>query len=302
MECPKCGAAQAEGSEDCTVCGVIFERWRAMQERALLLEKVPGRQPVVAQERGIPAWMVIAGLVVVVLLGSMWTIRNRTARAKNGPSDDILNEINNKVVRARMAVDAAQRQAATDSPVPIDGAAAAQAVAPAKRQLHWPEGLGEADARRQIELCSAFTISHDLATPKIFPRDSRSAVMQQFVWLARAVQKGYVELDDVTHRDLGLIEAKIVPAAWSKVPFVDNGTHFELRLGRPRITKITGVGPTSAGAQVWFDWEFDGGRGGDLLLDPSAFHARAGFNHKSGIWSLRNVWITNALQESSVCD
>ena len=299
MECPKCGAAQAEEREDCTACGVIFERWRLMQERATLLEKVQV-SPAPAPERGIPAWMAIAGLVVIVLLGSMWTMRNRAARAKNAPSDDLLNEINNKVVKARMAVEADQARAAGNAHIAMQNAAATPAPAKPK-ELHWPEGLAEAEARRKIELCPAFTLSHDLATPKVFTRASKSAVMQQFTWLPRAVQKGYVELDETTHRELGLIEAKIVPSAWSKVPFVDNGTHFELRLGRPRITKITGVRPTNNGAQVWFDWEFDGGKGGDLLLDPSAWHARAGFVRTNGIWSLRNVWITNALQESSVC-
>lgn len=298
MECPKCGAAQADGGEDCTVCGVIFERWRAMQERAVLLEQMPS-QPAVMPERTIPLWMAVAGLVMVVLLGSMWTIRNRAARAKDAPSEDVLNEINNEVVKAQLAADAAQARAAKRNP--IGTATVAPSPLTAAAMITWPEGLTEDAAKQMIGFCREFTAPNDLATPKVFPRASKSAVMQQFPWLARAVQMRYVELDEETHRDLGLIEAKIVPTAWSKVPFVDNGTHFELRLGRPQVTKISGVQATADGAQVWFKWGFDGAKGVDLVLTPSAYHGRAVFKKTGRVWTIEQAWIGSGREEKKIC-
>lgn len=301
MECPKCGAAQADGSDDCTVCGVVFERWRAMQERAALLETRQVSQPAAVPERGIPLWMAVAGLVVVVLLGSMWTVRNRAARAKNAPSDDVLNEINNKVVKAQLAADAAQARAAA-ARIPIGTATAAPAPSASRNVLQWPEGLTEADAKRMIGFCSAFMTMNDLVTPKVFPSANRAAVMQQFPWLARAVQRRYVELDFETHRDLGLVEAKIVPSAWTRVPFVDNGTHFELRLGRAQVQKISDVKATTDGAHVWYAWGFDGGKGQDLVLTPSDYHGKAVFRKTGRVWTLEQAWIGTGRQQIKACN
>lgn len=301
MNCPKCDTANADDSQDCVACGVVFERWRAAQERALL-QRTTAARPAPAPAHGIPAWMVIAGAVVIVLLGTMWTVRSRGAREKNAGSDDILNEINNKVVRAQVAAAGRSRVGGTGTgkspemnfpPVGANGWT---------QPLRWPEGLDEAQAKSMIQRCRAFSISHDVAMPKVFPRARKSEVLQRFQWLQRAVRQGYVQLDEVTHSEIGYVEAKIVPSAWSKVPFNDTGTHFELRMGRPRIKSFTGITTIQSGVRVGYAWEYDAGKASDLIFDRGGYVGRATFTRIGTVWSLDKAWIGGGSMETNACD
>ncbi|MBI4425561.1 MAG: hypothetical protein HY554_17650, partial [Elusimicrobia bacterium] len=51
MPCPNCGAAAAEGAEECASCGVVFEKWRRREalEKLRVSEPVAGGFPPPAQ-------------------------------------------------------------------------------------------------------------------------------------------------------------------------------------------------------------------------------------------------------------
>src|SRR2546423_137478 len=93
MECPKCGAAQEAGREECSACGIVFSRWQPRQVRRPTLSSTPVEPPSSSGGR-IPMPFILIG-VVVVIFGLMWTKHVREQRAKFNP-DDMLNEINNK--------------------------------------------------------------------------------------------------------------------------------------------------------------------------------------------------------------
>lgn len=69
MKCPKCGVEQA-GAEQCSACGVIFEKYRRYQER-LTAENPAGSStpPAAAGGGNRLKWVIGAGVVVAVLAG-----------------------------------------------------------------------------------------------------------------------------------------------------------------------------------------------------------------------------------------
>ncbi|HEX7807220.1 MAG TPA: hypothetical protein VF608_00780, partial [Thermoanaerobaculia bacterium] len=59
MDCPKCGTSQDAGREECVSCGIFFERWRRVQDQAILQRRTAQNTPLpVIEQGGMPKWMV----------------------------------------------------------------------------------------------------------------------------------------------------------------------------------------------------------------------------------------------------
>lgn len=77
MNCPKCGAAQPDGSAECASCGVYFAKLRTTRETPL-----PTPPPIVEQRStNPPLWMLIAAAIVFLAAGFGW-VRYRHRHAK----------------------------------------------------------------------------------------------------------------------------------------------------------------------------------------------------------------------------
>jgi hypothetical protein len=143
MECPKCGASQPDGREDCSSCGVYFAKTRATLNQ-------PRPAPPVYVDDESPwssPWVVGSIIGLVLLIGAMWMVHKRKHRVEENP-DDILNSINHKIVtqeKARAQVENDQRFAEWRMHFPL-------------RQL--PDGWNEQRVIEAIEQCSAFAPRH----------------------------------------------------------------------------------------------------------------------------------------------
>lgn len=304
MDCPKCGTPHDDGIEECSACGVVFERWRAAQERAILQRHVTRSQPLVVPQRGVPMWMIAAGLVVAVLLGTAWTAKSRAARVRReAEAKNLVNEINNKVVAARMAAAAASARAqGREMPSMADQRGLALAASASATTLRWPDGLHEADAREMLERCSAFTVPYDIAMPKIFPRAMRNEMLSDVPWLSRAIRNGYATLDETSESGRDAIVVKISPTAWSQLPITDVGNMYQLRMGRPRVTGFTGLTKSSDVAHADFAWTYESGKGAALIADRDQYVGQATFNRTGSAWSIKKATMGSGQWTTPACD
>src|SRR5687768_14104544 len=105
MECPKCAAVQADGSVECTACGVVFARYFEAQERAMLTRS----QPLVVEEETttIPRSAIIVAVIVVLAFGLFWTAKRRDSRENaKDEATAMLDDINMKGIKARQQLQA----------------------------------------------------------------------------------------------------------------------------------------------------------------------------------------------------
>lgn len=264
MDCPKCGASQDEQSDECVSCGVVFARWRAAQERARM-QVGPPPQMAPEGERGIPAWMAVVALVLVVGLGLMWTVRRREARANHDPSKDLdaqVNAINKRInaTRVRQAQDAAVSSVASQEARVRQMQAETADLAPAA-PARWPPGLDESSVRSMIQGCSGFTDSREISIPKSFRRDDLAVVMRDVPPLGPAVRAGFLELVD----DGDLTHVRVLGPGWTGLQVVDGGDSYRISGGRPVLKNVNLRLADASSAEVWFTWNYDRMDARDLL-------------------------------------
>lgn len=209
-------------------------------------------------ERGIPAWMAVVALVLVIGLGVMWTVRRREARANHDPSKDLdakVNAINNRINASRVR----QAQEAAASSVASQEARVRQMhgemadLPPAAARVPWPSGLDESSARSMIQRCSGFTNPREIAIPKSFRSDDLAVVMRDVPPLGPAVRAGFLELvdgGDLTH-------VRVLGPGWTGLQVVDGGDSYRISGGRPVVKNVNLriAGPSTA--EVWFTWNYD---------------------------------------------
>jgi hypothetical protein len=303
MDCPKCGTPHDDGIEECSACGVVFERWRAAQERAILQRHVTRSQPLVVPQRGVPLWMIAVGLVMAVLLGTAWTAKSRAARQRrDAEAKNLVNEINNKVVAAAMRAAAASARAQGRDLTAAEQRGLAFATSANATTLQWPDGLNETSAREMLERCSSFTVPYDIAMPKIFPRSMRSEMLRDFVWLGRAIRNGYATLDETSESGRDAIVVKISPTAWAQLPITDVGNMYQLRMGRPRITEFTSLTKSSDVAHADFAWTYESGKGAALIADRDQYVGNVTFNRTGSAWSVKKATIGSGEWKTQACD
>lgn len=282
MDCPKCGASQDDGRDECASCGVVFARWRAAQERAQLRVGAPP-QTAPESERGIPAWAAIVALIVVVGLGVMWTVRRREARASHDPSKELdakVNAINNRInaSRVREAQDAARSSVAAQEAriAQMHSEMADLPPAPAP----WPSGLDESSARSMIQRCSGFTNLHEISIPKSFRRQDRVVMIRDVAPLEPAVRAGFLELVD----EGDFTYVRVLGPGWTGLQAVDAGDSYKISGGR-RVVKNVRLGIAGASTvEVWFTWNYDRMDARDLFGTREEPHGNAHFARTGSSW------------------
>lgn len=284
MDCPKCGAANADGSEECASCGIIFARWQARPVRTFSGQQ----QPLVEPEKTttLPPWMVFAALAIVLVVGLVWTGRQRAARAKLNP-DDILNDINVKGMaqRNRLAQEAAKARAQ---------ALAAQMAAAPKTEL--PDDVNEAAVIALLEQCSFFQQPVTVPVPKEFRSSSYRSVNAIYPALDAATREQLVEINPPveTSSPNDTIHVWLTNYAGSKVDVADGGDGtYRFGVGRRRIVSIAPVATAPASDKelsISFDWKYERPVGLAIAPDGVAHKGWANLQRGAGGWTLTGAW------------
>lgn len=304
MECPKCGTSQPDGREQCSRCGIVFERWRAHQERMQLMQRRTLSSPPAPERSHIPLPILIVGAVFVVILGLLWTKHHYEA-AKKAENADILNDINQRALRRpRFRLG---ESSPTQTPSPTEQAPPPPIPAPAS--LSFPPDLPEDRARAIIENCRFFQDSPTFDIPRQFPRESYQEVAQHYPALQTAAREQLIELrprpgspPDPTDPD-DLIRVSITPEAYSRATVMDSGGDmFQLGYGRRHLESLWVADTKYIGrVTLSFTWTYDKPAGAALSGDPQRHTGGMILHQDQGNWSLRYGWIDSRQGGQFVC-
>ncbi|HEY2323197.1 MAG TPA: hypothetical protein VGJ82_10090 [Thermoanaerobaculia bacterium] len=268
MNCPKCGVVAAAGAEECAACGIVFSRWR---ERPLRTSPPP-----VEGHQRIPTPLIIAGAIVFILIGLIWTAHRRSARAsEKSDMSAMLDDINNKgkAERDRLRDEAEKGYRAAQH----DQAVASAAAANAARQL--PPTITEADLRTLIEQDVFFQEHVLVSVPKSFSSREYASVARQYPALTGAIREGLIEFDPpfdpkAPGRTDRQIYVHVPPLALYKVPTInDRPDTYELDLGRRRLADVTIENAADFAIAAAFTYDYEQSVGSALLDVKRVGHA-----------------------------
>lgn len=269
MDCPKCGTTQDDAREECVSCGIIFDRWQRAQEEAILRPRKPEPLPVIDEGVGIPKTLIFAGLVVILIFGTIWTVKRRDARSKIDNKAMVkaeLNRLNNEglKVRQRLADEQARAQRMRNNineAQPIEEMPQATSTAP--RAFSLTEG----DVMTSLLTCPELSETHIIKLPKQYYSSQRNSVFEQYPELFAAQRSrlltSTVENDLVTQQ-IGVTGGIIID---------DRDDHFEVLLGRKRITRISDMQGTADRVSITFTWSYE---------QPLASEVLQGFRERQG--------------------
>ena len=271
MDCPKCGIAQDDGREDCVSCGIVFERFREAQERALLrrIPQVNVPMPSASEGIGVSRWIIFAALLLVAIFGVFWTKSRREARANRDlrkEGMERLNEINRKGNIERERLHKEQESARKMA------AAMTEAPKPERR----PVGLDEAGAKKLIEQCFAFQERTSIKLPKVHGGN----YSESYPVFAAALELRVVER---TGNDPKLWPG---PGAGG-LNMMDRGEEYEIPLGLRRVQEITQLTGDIDHAEARFRWGYEGRVAAELLLRGEAYTGTAAFINNGGAWRVQ---------------
>jgi hypothetical protein len=92
MKCPNCGAQAADGASECPQCGLVFAKWKVLEERKKRDEAAALTELETAGTREFNPWIgrAIAGaLVAVWMLGIGLYYRHHRARVHRRPLGEL---------------------------------------------------------------------------------------------------------------------------------------------------------------------------------------------------------------------
>ncbi len=272
MDCPKCGAAQDDGREDCSSCGIVFRRFREAQERALLarhstedasIESSSGEGLKVSRT------IVFVALFLVLVFGVLWTKSRRDARASRdlrGEGMSMLDDINKKGAKERRRLEDEAERAKK-----IAGAMS-EMPKPVKR----PIGMEEADATRLIEQCAGFRERASIKLPRIY--DERLRYHDAYPALAEALRLRIVEKSTD-----GTGTLWPGPGVGGMV-ILNQGDEYEIDLGFRRVQEITSLSGGVDRATANFRWMWQGRVAAETLLTGDTYTGIAELVKKEGSW------------------
>jgi hypothetical protein len=253
MECPKCGATQEDGREDCASCGIIFERWQRAQEQAFLARGTgrfaPEPGPTEEERRSVPLWLVAIVALAVIGVGLFWTMKRREARATAGVphSTDALNDLNDAGIAVRQRLQAendreARRKAAIDSGEVPEGSEA---------QLTGDiNALGQTTAIELLQRCGDASTPDVVHLPKEYPYGAPD-VFSHFPELEAAQRIRLI----ASTRDGGTVKQTLDVRGIHQV--TESTDEFLVNLGRRRVLRIDlqPAGGAQVHAKVAWGWE-----------------------------------------------
>lgn len=233
MNCPKCRAVVSAGASECSACGIIFSRWLDRPVRPSL-STTPVPPPIADEPLVIPKPAIIAGVILFIFIGILWTSHRHAVRASENGSVSL--DHNGQAERNRLGEEAwkASQDAAHD-----------RAVA-AKKSMHTlPSTLTEDDLRALIEADPMFQDNILVSVPKYFDANAYRTVSDKYPALASAKSEGLIEFDppfDPNNRRStdGFVEVKIPSMAYYNVEMIrDRGDTYEIDLGKRKLDTVT---------------------------------------------------------------
>jgi len=297
MNCPKCGAAQSAGREDCSACGIVFARWQPRAPRKPTLSA-----PVEPEEKTlkIPVPFIIVAFFFVIVGGLIWTKHSKEARAKMNP-DDILNDINNKGTALRNDL-----RKTVDANVRAQNRAAAEAAAKAAAiNSKLPDDLDETRIASLIERCSYFEERVTVDIPKKFQVNIFGFTIHDYPAITRAAVDHLIEFDPPSFNPSAAarylpnpaqpgetVTVKLTSDANKKVDVTEDEKVYHFGLGRRRL-EITRAGRmTDSTAFANFKWGFDNDGGANLAPEGTQRTGGADLQRGPGGWSVLRMWQT----------
>ncbi len=269
MNCPKCGVVAAAGAEECAACGVVFSRWRERPLRPSLSNTpLPSAPPAPVEQQRIPAPLIIAGVIVFVVVGLLWTAHRRAARASEpGDVTAMLDDINNKgqAERDRRRNEAAKGLRAEEH----ERAQAAAAAAKAASQL--PPTITEADVRALIERDAFFQENVLMSVPKAFDAPQYPSVAQKYPALPGALHEELIEFEPpfdpkFPHVNPQQIQVHVPSTAFYKVAMInDRADTYEIDVGRRRLDALTVESAGDFKIEAGFSYTYEHAVGKALL-------------------------------------
>jgi hypothetical protein len=230
--------------------------------------------------------LLIAGAIVFVLLGIVWTAHRHSARANaKSDLDGLLNDINNKGQAGRDHLREASIAARHDQAV------AAAAAAKSLRAL--PPTLTEADLRALIEADGLFHENVTVRVPKYFDSRDYASVAKTYPALGPAKREGLVEFDppfDGVHPTDEPIEVKTPSMALYKVEMVsDRGDTYEIDVGKRTLDTVTVQTVTDFKVEAAFTFTYEHEVGNALKPDGYAKTGHASLARGADGWRLDSI-------------
>jgi hypothetical protein len=285
MNCPKCGAVAATGAEECAACGIIFSRWREIPLRpSLSSTPIPAPEP-----QRIPLPFIIAGAILFVLIGIMWTTHRHSASAQKNDLDATLDEINNKgaAERERLRNESWKASVAAAH----DRAVAAKAAAGQARAL--PPTITEADVRRLVEQEMLFQDNVTVSVPKVFEASNYSNVGKQYPAIQLAKNEALIEFDPPfepgTRTVEGVVQVKVPPAAFYKAMIRDRGDTWEIDVGKRKIDALTVLTADDFKLDMTFTFTYEQAVGNALHPDGNSQRGEAKLTRGPDGWHVDSV-------------
>jgi hypothetical protein len=282
VECPKCGTSQEDGREDCVSCGIIFERWRRAQDQAVLARGTgrfePAHAPVA--EPGLPKWLVLVVVSVIVVFGLIWTMRRREARSRRDLAAEgkaTINRINNEAIKARQRLQSEQdranrmREDMEQEVVPEGNPAQA-----APRDF----SLSDTTAMELINRCSEIAVTEVIKLPRQYHSGDASEMFRQYPELS-AAQKSRI-----------LIATKEGPLIVNNLGVTggvfirEMGEFFEIELGRRHIVRVKGMQGDIDHVTAQFEWEWEQKAAAEILTGSRGGTASAHFLRQNDYWTM----------------
>lgn len=302
MECPKCGAAQEAGREECSACGIVFSRWQPRQVRRPTLSSTPAEPP--ASSGGIPMPFILIGLVFVVILGLMWTKHAREQRAKFNP-DDMLNEINNKGSNLRRQL--REEQAA----IARAQNRAAMTAAAIKPKL--PSDIDEERIKSMIEECNYFRDSVIVDVPKKLQPNIYKFVADRYPATTMAAVEHLIEFDPPFNPAQAaryvpnpaypgdMITVKLTPFAYQKVDVREDDDVYHFGLGRRKVDITRTVVMSESKVVAEFTWTLEQSAGASLSPEGAGPKGVADFERTAGGWQMSRAFRNTHNGSVNIC-
>jgi hypothetical protein len=304
MECPKCGAAQGAGRDECSACGIVFSRWQPRQVRRPTLSSSTPVQPPASSGGGIPMPFILVGIVFVVIFGLMWTKHVREQRAKFNP-DDMLNEINNKGSNLRRQL---REEQAAIARAQNRASMTAAAVTP-----KLPSDIDEERLKNMFEECNYFRDSVVVDIPKKFQPNIYRLILDRYPATSMAAVEHLIEFDPPFNageaaRHLpnpaypgDMITVKLTPYAYQKVDVREDDDVYHFGLGRRKveITRTTLISESKISAE--FTWTLEQSAGANLSPEGEGRSGAAEFQRTAGGWSMVRAFRNTHNSYTNIC-
>ncbi|HEX2834015.1 MAG TPA: hypothetical protein VHW00_13470 [Thermoanaerobaculia bacterium] len=298
MDCPKCGAQQAEEREECASCGIVFDRWRRAQDEAELRRRNAQNAPLPVIEQGIPVpwWLIAVAVAAICVVGTMWTIRRREERAKidyKALGKAQINQINKDgmKVRQRLSDEMERAERLRYEEEQRRSSELQYEASTAPRQFSLTEG----EVMTALFPCAELREQRIIRLPKEYNADYRSSTFESYPELLAAQRSRLL----ITSVENGIVRHTI--GVTGGIIISDVGDHFEVPLGQKRIDGVKDMTGDADRVTATFNWNYDQRVSAEVLLGVRSPTGKADFLRQNGVWRMTHATLSEARVAHPIC-